>query len=39
MSGLSGLPAIELDDLAPSADQLRALIRGAIEEIAGRATW
>jgi cytidylate kinase len=34
-SGLTGLPAIDLDDLAPSADRLRALIRGAIEEIAG----
>jgi cytidylate kinase len=33
-SGLIGLPAIDLDDLAPSADRLRALIRGAIEEIA-----
>ena len=33
-SGLSGLPAIDLDDLAPSADRLRALIRGAIEDIA-----
>ena len=33
-SGLAGLPAIDLDDLAPSADRLRALIRGAIEEIA-----
>src|SRR3954468_14665773 len=33
-SGLTGLPAIDLDDLAPSADRLRALIRGAIEEIA-----
>jgi cytidylate kinase len=34
MSGLSGLPAIDFDDLAPSADRLRALIRGAIEDIA-----
>ena len=33
-SGLTGLPAIDLDDLAPSADRLRALIRGAIEDIA-----
>src|SRR2546423_1093242 len=34
-SGLIGLRAIALDALAPSADRLRALIRGAIEEIAG----
>jgi cytidylate kinase len=34
MSGLTGLPAIDLDDLAPSADRLRALIRSAIEDIA-----
>jgi len=33
-SGLTGLPAIDLDDLAPSADRLRGLIRGAIEDIA-----
>jgi cytidylate kinase len=33
-SGLSGLPAIDLDDLAPSAERLRALIRSAIEDIA-----
>jgi len=33
-SGLTGLPAIDLDELAPSADRLRALIRGAIEDIA-----
>jgi cytidylate kinase len=33
-SGLTGLPAFDLDDLAPSADRLRALIRGAIEDIA-----
>jgi cytidylate kinase len=35
MSGLTGLPAIDLDDLAASPDRLRGLIRGAIEEIAG----
>ena len=34
MSGLTGLPAVDLDELAPSADRLRALIRGVIEEIA-----
>jgi cytidylate kinase len=33
-SGLTGFPAIDLDDLVPSADRLRALIRGAIEDIA-----
>ena len=33
-SGLTGLPAIDLDDLAPSPDRLRALIRAAIEDIA-----
>jgi cytidylate kinase len=33
-SGLTGLPAIDVDDFGPSADRLRALIRGAIEEIA-----
>jgi cytidylate kinase len=33
-SGLMGLPALDLDDLGASADQLRALIRSAIEEIA-----
>ena len=34
MSGLTGLPATDLDDLAPSADRLQAHIRGAIEDIA-----
>lgn len=34
VSGLSGLPAIDLDDMAPSADRLQGLIRGAIEDIA-----
>jgi len=33
-SGVLGLPAIDLDDLAPSADRLRPLIRSAIEDIA-----
>jgi cytidylate kinase len=33
-SGVMGLPAIDLSDLAPSADRLRPLIRSSIEEIA-----
>ena len=33
-SGLTGLPAIDLDALAPSAERLRSLIRAAIEDIA-----